>query len=112
MNPCRFFVALSLVFLLNNVLLAFSGGPLPGLTGGFQEATCHACHSSFVVNEGRTKGGVFQIAGVPKIYNPGQTFSCSRKIERRIPIGRRYGKVGKVHSYKAFPYRKFDVLNV
>ena len=74
MNPLRFSVISSLVFLLNSTLLAFSGGPLPGLTGGFQEGTCHACHGSFAVNEGRTKGGVFQIAGVPKAYNPGQAY--------------------------------------
>ena len=44
------------------------------MTGGFQEQSCNSCHSSFELNQGRTLGGVFHLAGVPKIYSPGMTY--------------------------------------
>ena len=44
---------------LGGLLLGFSKGPLPGLSGGFQESTCVSCHNSFSLNEGRGLGGIF-----------------------------------------------------
>jgi hypothetical protein len=59
------------------LLLSFSRGPLPKLTGGFGEETCTSCHQSFPLNEGRLRGGVFQIVGVPKTFVAGETYPLS-----------------------------------
>jgi len=59
------------------ILLGFSSGPLPKLTGGFREETCLQCHGSFKLNEGRTIGGVFEIHGVPKTYEPGKVYNLT-----------------------------------
>ncbi len=56
------------------LLVGFSSGPLPQLTGGFQEQTCVRCHSSFSLNEGRTRGGDLHVEGAPGRYQPGQTY--------------------------------------
>lgn len=56
------------------ILLAYSSGPLPQRTGGFGEGTCIECHNNFKLNEGRISGGVFEIAGVPRIYQRDQTY--------------------------------------
>lgn len=57
-----------------SLLLSYSHGPLPGLTGGFREETCATCHQSHPINEGRLRGGIFEIAGVPKDFAAGQTY--------------------------------------
>ncbi len=44
-----------LIVTFTTLLPGFSDGPLPQLTGGFQEETCHSCHNSFPLNEGRTR---------------------------------------------------------
>jgi len=68
----------SVLFVSFSALLwSFSSGPLPSLTGGFQEQSCNSCHSSFELNQGRTMGGVFHLSGVPKIYSPGMTYPIS-----------------------------------
>ena len=59
---------------LTALLMAYSGGPLPRLTGGFDEDTCLQCHNGFLLNEGRTLGGVFYLRGVPDRYQPGETY--------------------------------------
>lgn len=59
---------------LTALLMGFSKGPLPQLTGGFQEGTCISCHDSFSLNEGRTKGGIFHVAGVPRHYSAGVVY--------------------------------------
>ncbi|MGH9339252.1 MAG: DUF5777 family beta-barrel protein [Acidobacteriota bacterium] len=51
-----------------------STGPLPQFTGGFQEGTCHTCHTDFGLNEGRTRGGTFHISGIPETYTEGTTY--------------------------------------
>jgi len=56
------------------LLMSFSRGPLPKLTGGFGEVTCAGCHSSYPLNEGRARGGIFHIGGVPILYVAGQTY--------------------------------------
>ncbi len=59
---------------LTALLMAFSSGPYPKLTGGFDEDTCLQCHNAFALNEGRTLGGVFYLGGVPDQYQPGGTY--------------------------------------
>jgi hypothetical protein len=63
-----------LILSLAALLLGYSSGPLPRLTAGFREGTCLQCHNSYKLNEGRTIGGVFEIHGVPKVYEKGQTY--------------------------------------
>ena len=71
----RYFVfCLPLIPTATALLVGFSSGPLPQLTGGFQEQTCVRCHASFSLNEGRTRGGDFHIQGVPKSYQPGRPY--------------------------------------
>ena len=78
MTSCRLIVVSSFaIWTLAASLMAFSGGPLPRLTGGFQEQTCVSCHNTFALNEGRTRGGVFYIAGVPRDYVAGQSYPIS-----------------------------------
>lgn len=60
--------------LLTAALRANAKGPLPQLTAGFGEDSCVACHDSFELNEGRTRGGVFHLLGVPENYEPGQSY--------------------------------------
>ncbi|MBI4456293.1 MAG: hypothetical protein HY644_10380 [Acidobacteria bacterium] len=69
-------VVLSLI-LSTTLILAFSRGPVPGVTGGLGEPTCNqaGCHNSFELNAGRTLGlGDFTISGVPEKYEPGKTY--------------------------------------
>ncbi len=65
---------------LGGLLLGFSKGPLPGLSGGFQESTCISCHSSFSLNEGQIRGGVFYLSGVPATYRSGVTYPITLSI--------------------------------
>ena len=55
-------------------LTAYSSGPLPQLTGGFNEQTCVRCHTGFSLNEGRLRGGDLHLAGVPKTFSAGETY--------------------------------------
>ena len=63
--------------------------PLPQLTGGFQEETCHSCHNSFLLNEGRTRGGTFFLSGVPAHYQSGESYPITVVIGQ--PGQRRWG---------------------
>ncbi len=74
MNVQRIILGASLSVLPVTALLAFSSGPLPRFTGGFQEETCVACHDSFPLNEGRTRGGDLHISGVPESYRGGESY--------------------------------------
>jgi Membrane bound beta barrel domain (DUF5777) len=56
------------------LLHAFARGPLPKLAGGFGENTCINCHGSHKLNDGRARGGTFEIVGAPKAYVPGYTY--------------------------------------
>jgi len=69
-----FVVFLFLAVTATVALYGYSSGPLPRLTGGFREGTCMQCHSSFRLNEGRTIGGVFEIRGVPRVYEQGKSY--------------------------------------
>ncbi len=56
------------------LLLAYPDGPDPKLTGGFGEQNCLKCHQGNALNAGRSLGGVFHVQGVPREYEPGQTY--------------------------------------
>ena len=78
-----------LIVPLTTFLPGFSDGPLPQLTGGFQEETCHSCHNSFPLNEGRTRGGIFLLSGVPTHYQSGESYPITVVIGQ--PGQRRWG---------------------
>ncbi len=50
---------------------ANSDGPLPGFTGGFGEATCHACHFDAPEEPGE---GELVLEGVPEAYEAGAEY--------------------------------------
>ena len=50
-------------------LTAFREGPLPNMTGGFGEPSCHQCHLDNPID---APGGRVTIAGVPPVYAPGR----------------------------------------
>ncbi len=85
-----------LILTLTTLLLGFSDGPLPKLTGGFQEETCHSCHNSFPLNEGRTLGGMFLLSGVPTNYQSGDSYPITIVIGQ--PGQRRWGFEMSVRS--------------
>ncbi|MEE2821546.1 MAG: DUF5777 family beta-barrel protein [Acidobacteriota bacterium] len=74
MSVRGFVLGTTLSVLSITALLAFSSSSLPPLTGGFDEKTCHSCHSSFSLNAGRTLGGDFHITGVPENYHDGASY--------------------------------------
>jgi hypothetical protein len=54
---------------------AYPAGPPAGVTGGFGEDTCVACHDSYELNAGRLAGlGDLIVSGVPAAYRPGQAY--------------------------------------
>ncbi len=69
-----------MILSMTAVLLSNSHGPLPSMTGGFGEGTCASCHRSHPLNEGRVRGGVFQIMGVPKTFVAGETYPLTIAI--------------------------------
>jgi len=61
------------------LLLAFSGGPSPGLTGDFGQLNCTDCHTGNPLN---AAGGTLSIEGLPAQYNPGQTYPITVRISK------------------------------
>ncbi len=82
MRISRLLLGASLSVLPVTALLAFSSGPLPRFTGGFQEEPCLACHNSFSLNEGRTRGRDFHIRGVPENYRGGESYPITVLISQ------------------------------
>lgn len=60
-------------------VLSYPDAPPPGMTGGFGEPTCVACH--FAPSEPDT-GGVLILHGVPGSYAPGFEYELSIELER------------------------------
>ncbi|MBI1745901.1 MAG: hypothetical protein HYR55_04845 [Acidobacteria bacterium] len=79
----RFLILIKSIVLLASfvgVLWAHPSAPRPALTGGFGEATCVQCHSSFPLDSGRDLGGDFSLTGVPDEYVPGETYEITAII--------------------------------
>lgn len=53
------------------VALAFSSGPLDGLTAAPGEGNCTQCHSTFGLNSG---SGTLSISGIPQSYTPATSY--------------------------------------
>jgi hypothetical protein len=74
-------VAAAAILMLGSIpLFGNSGGPLPKLTGAFQEGSCARCHSSHAANDGNALGGFLKIEGVPKGYEPGKVYPVTIAI--------------------------------
>ena len=65
---------------LSLALMAYKDGPLPDMTGGFGEPSCHSCHLDNPLN---TPGGSLSVAGVPSSYAPGQTYRITISLARQ-----------------------------
>ena len=59
---------------------AFKTGPPPGVTGGFGEPTCHACHFDHPIN---APGGSLRLGGLPESYTAGVRYSIRVGLTRR-----------------------------
>jgi hypothetical protein len=59
-------------------LLAFVDGPLPGMTGGFGEPSCQACHWAPVVDAPGTR---LRVSGFPESYTPGARYRVTVSLE-------------------------------
>lgn len=59
---------------------AFKTGPPPGVTGGFGEPTCHACHFDHPIN---APGGSLRLVGLPESYTAGARYSMRVGLTRR-----------------------------
>ena len=69
--------AAAVLFLLPVILLAFQNGPVPGVTGGFNEPTCGQCH------QGKPPGDRALTVTAPKTYRPGQTYQLRVTLSRK-----------------------------
>jgi hypothetical protein len=58
---------------------AYKDGPPPGFTGGFGEASCHACHFEADLN---APAGLLTLEGAPDRYTPGQTYPLTVTLSR------------------------------
>ena len=61
------------------VVFAYSNGPAPGHTGGFDEPTCHTCHFD---NSPDDRSGSLALAGLPDLYTPGAPYQLDVTLER------------------------------
>ena len=59
--------------------MAFREGPLPNVTGGFGEPSCHSCHFDNPVN---APGGSLAVKGVPHTYAAGHEYEISVTLTR------------------------------
>jgi len=57
----------------------YAGGAPPGVTGGFGEFACDACHFDFELNIG---GGKFELSGVPERFTPGESYPLTLTLVR------------------------------
>jgi hypothetical protein len=58
--------------------LPTSHGPLPAHTGGFNEPTCHRCHSDYPLNDGKA---FVRFDSLPAFYQPGVTYSLRLRVQ-------------------------------
>lgn len=61
------------------VVSAYSDGPAPGHSGGFDEPTCHSCHFDNSPDDG---SGTLALVGLPAAYAPGSFYELEVTLER------------------------------
>jgi hypothetical protein len=91
-------------------LAAFKEGPLPNMTGGFDDPTCHTCHLD---NPENAPGGTLSIAGIPAAYDAGRTYPVTVRLQREdmrrggFEIGARFAS-GQEKARQAGTWRVLD----
>jgi hypothetical protein len=71
------------------LLLSYADGPLPQMTGGFGEPSCHSCHFDRPLDP---PGARLAVAGFPPSYTPGRRYRFSVRLEtRESHLGERGG---------------------
>ena len=60
-------------------LVAYRTGPLPAMTGGFGEPTCHQCHFDSPVND---RAGALALEGVPETSEPSREYPITIVVRR------------------------------
>lgn len=75
------FVLSHLAVLLSTGVLgrAFVDGPPAGVTGGFNDVSCHQCHFDY---EPGSPGGRLSIEGLPDVFEPGATYPLTVTLSR------------------------------
>jgi hypothetical protein len=92
------------------LIVAFSSGPMPNVTGGFGEPTCQSCHLDQPLN---APGGSLRVTGIPDAFQPGQTYTITVQLEREdvrrggFEIGARFG-AGPDRARQAGTWRPLD----
>jgi len=66
--------------LLPLCLAAFSDGPMPNMTGGFGDSTCHTCHFD---NPLSAPGTTLVLSGIPAAYIAARTYAITVTLQRR-----------------------------
>jgi hypothetical protein len=61
------------------VVFAYSDGPAPGHTGGFDDPTCHTCHFD---NSPDDESGSLALVGLPEVYTSGAPYRLEVTLER------------------------------
>jgi hypothetical protein len=60
-------------------LVVFKEGPLPNMTGGFGEPSCHSCHLDNPVN---APGGRVAMGGIPPRFEAGRQYQITVELSR------------------------------
>jgi hypothetical protein len=75
-------LALAAVLAGAPLLLSFADGPLPQMTGGFGEPSCHSCHFDRSLDP---PGARLAVAGFPPSYTAGRRYRFTVRLETREP---------------------------
>jgi hypothetical protein len=75
-----------LALALPTLALAYSGGPIDGVTGAPGEGTCVQCHTTYPLNSG---AGSLVVSGIGATYMPGQTYTVG--VTLADPVASRWG---------------------
>jgi hypothetical protein len=103
-------VAIAAALTLPLALKAFKEGPLPNMTGGFGEPSCHSCHLDNPVN---APGGRLVLTGVPPRFDSGHPYSIIVELSREHPrrggfeLSARFAS-GKLRGTQAGTWRLLD----
>ena len=69
----------AVIVALSLPLLAYKEGPLPNMTGGFGDGSCHSCHFDNPIN---APGGALIVSGIPGRYNAAQRYVITVELTR------------------------------
>jgi hypothetical protein len=72
-------LAIAALLTMPLALVAFKEGPLPNMTGGFGEPSCHSCHLDNPVN---APGGSLVLRGVPPRFQSGRPYTITVELSR------------------------------